>query len=453
MSFRGVLRALALLLTLLSLSAPPREASAHAWAKQKPVLFMSAEVSEERLRLTLCLPAPLLNQVLTQPIDVNYTLTPELQTEVYGQLERYFQSHNPILVDGVRVRPNLSALDLVLSAPLDEVEAAALAPNTKLHSGNEGAAILTLDVSLKGTPKLLSLRWDSDVLWTRGGRRSASQLTSKLMPGVLVYQDELSPIKLTPEEPEQLWRPSTPHLRPPSPAALELSPPPPPPAWHAWGWWLLFALSSLPLIALKRANTRLRLALSLSALALLGAGGASLRALGAPLPFSQGDNQGLSDEQARAILEALHSNIYRAFDYERDEEVYDALAESVTGPLLDWVFQEINRSLILKEEGGAQAKVSLVKPLEWSRRPLNDKEREALKGEAGLVTRGAFACEYRWRVVGEVTHWGHSHRRVNDYKARYAVAHTAQGWRLVSVKRMGHARRPELEGGLEGAQP
>ncbi len=36
----------------------------------------------------------------------------------------------------------------------------------------------------------------------------------------------------------------------------------------------------------------------------------------------------------------------------------------------------------------------------------------------------------RWRVKGAVFHWGHSHTRTNEYRARYTVRGTEHGWRI-----------------------
>jgi len=440
---------IALVACLTTLCAQPSELEAHAWAKQKPVLFLSAEVTERLLRLTVCLPKDLLNEVITQPIDPNYALSPAQQAQLSAELERYFQSHNPIEIDGQRALPNLSALDLVLSAPLAELEAAPLSDKVKLHSGDEGAAIITFEIGLKRAPQLIRLIWDNDQLWVRMGARRAGSLSSKVMPGVLVYQDELSPIKFTPEEPEHIWRPLGPKLKTPPPSVLALSPPPPP-TLDQLPWLLPTCLIALLLSPLFIRREPLSLRLLGYALLLIALPTSYLSITAAPNPFG-GERAQLGDEQRRAIFELLHQNIYRAFDYERDEEVYDALAQSVTGELLDWTFQEIYRSLILSDEGGARARVSLVKPLSWEAVELNERESSALKLESsGLKARelGAFAARYRWRVIGEVSHWGHSHRRVNDYEARYAVAHGPKGWRIFSVRSRGSARRPELEGGL-----
>lgn len=457
-AYKGSLTRLKLFVMILSCALAligvlhTSEVRAHAWAKQKPVLFLSAEIGQNELKITLCLPAPLLNEIITQPIDPNYALTPAQQKSLFDELERYFQTHNPIKVDGVRALPNLTALDLVLSAPLKELEEAALAEQVKLHSGNEGAAIMSFEIGLKRTPKLISLLWDNDSLWVKMGKQSSQQLSSKVLPGVFIYQDELSPIKLTPEDPEQIWRPIGPRLKSPPPSALSLIPPPPATILDhpqfLLIWLLIFGTSLLFL----RNSSRRPIGLVLALFCLLAP--LSLWIIPGASQIWSSKQKELSNDKLRSIFELLHQNIYRAFDYERDEEIYDALSESVTGPLLDWTFQEIYRSLILQDEGGAKAKVSLVKPLSWERSSLQERELKALSvdteqaSERHAKEASAFAVNYRWRVIGEVTHWGHSHRRVNDYEARYAIAHTSQGWRIFSVKSRGNARRPELEGGL-----
>ncbi|MCW5559537.1 MAG: hypothetical protein KIT22_17110, partial [Verrucomicrobiae bacterium] len=65
-------------------------------------------------------------------------------------------------------------------------------------------------------------------------------------------------------------------------------------------------------------------------------------------------------DEALAIFQPLHANIYRAFDYTTESEIYDALARSVDGPLLGKTYDDIYRSLILQEEGGALCRVKSV---------------------------------------------------------------------------------------------
>jgi hypothetical protein len=128
--------------------------------------------------------------------------------------------------------------------------------------------------------------------------------------------------------------------------------------------------------------------------------------------------------QAVAIFEPLHANIYRAFDYVQPSEIYDALERSVDGALLDALYNDIYRGLILQEEGGALSRVQRVDSL--------GVEVESI----GLLADGrpGFTLQHHWRVTGAVFHWGHSHYRTNEYRARYTVAaggpESGGGWRI-----------------------
>ena len=64
---------------------------------------------------------------------------------------------------------------------------------------------------------------------------------------------------------------------------------------------------------------------------------------------------------AETIFTPLPRDIYRAFDYVEEGEIYDALARSVQGDLLDELYQQVYRSLIMHEEGGAVSRVQAVR--------------------------------------------------------------------------------------------
>lgn len=125
--------------------------------------------------------------------------------------------------------------------------------------------------------------------------------------------------------------------------------------------------------------------------------------------------------EARAIFEPLHANIYRAFDYEERGAIYDALARSVDGPLLESLYDQIYTSLVMYEEGGAVSRVSAVRMMRAEIGSI---------GVAGDPPRAMFTLEAQWQVDGVVYHYGHSHRRTNEYVAEYAVGLTEEGWRI-----------------------
>ena len=128
--------------------------------------------------------------------------------------------------------------------------------------------------------------------------------------------------------------------------------------------------------------------------------------------------------EAEEIFKPLHANVYRAFDFVEEEDIYDALSRSVDGDFLDDLYRTIFRSLVMQEEGGAVARISDVRPIEIE------------VGEVGVVDAGeagprpAFNVRCRWQVEGVVSHWGHAHTRVNEYLADWSVALTETGWRL-----------------------
>ncbi|MDA1267063.1 MAG: hypothetical protein O2816_18435 [Planctomycetota bacterium] len=128
----------------------------------------------------------------------------------------------------------------------------------------------------------------------------------------------------------------------------------------------------------------------------------------------------LDEDTAARIFEPLHQNLYRAFDYSRPEDVYDALAQSVSGKLLRDLYKEVRDSLVQTEQGGAVSEVQAVRRLSL----------EVTDVAATLLDRPAFRLESRWQVDGAVFHFGHSHWRTNEYGARVTVALTDEGWRL-----------------------
>ncbi|MCR9247502.1 MAG: hypothetical protein NXI31_20920 [bacterium] len=127
-----------------------------------------------------------------------------------------------------------------------------------------------------------------------------------------------------------------------------------------------------------------------------------------------------TEAEAMAVFEPLHANIYRAFDYVDESEIYDALAGSVEGPLLDRIYNRIFRGLILQEEGGAVCRIDEVRPLETRVESVGVLEDDVV----------GFMVWLRWQVAGSVSHWGHSHSRTNQYEARYTVAQSPAGWRI-----------------------
>ena len=123
----------------------------------------------------------------------------------------------------------------------------------------------------------------------------------------------------------------------------------------------------------------------------------------------------------------LLQNIYRAYDYRDKNDVYDALAHSVTGDLLEELFLKIQSDLRMQEQGGAVARVKRVR--------ITHIEMAA----PGPGARLPVDCT--WRVKGTVEHWGHIHTRENEYTARIHLSTTPKDrGRIVAFEVTGEKR-------------
>jgi len=139
-----------------------------------------------------------------------------------------------------------------------------------------------------------------------------------------------------------------------------------------------------------------------------------------------------SKEAARAIFEPLLSNIYRAFDSPEEDDVFDALARSVDGPLLADLYRQIYGSLRQEEAAG---EVGRVNDVELLAAKIHDVRRD----EQG---RPSFRVDAKWRVEGVVRHFGHAHVRRNRYRARFGVRRGPSGWRIADSQILEQRRLP-----------
>ncbi len=128
----------------------------------------------------------------------------------------------------------------------------------------------------------------------------------------------------------------------------------------------------------------------------------------------------LNQAEANQLVESLLKNVYRAFDFRREEDVYDKLAVSVSGDLLSEVYLQNRRSLAVQRAGGAQAKVNEVKILDAVMQP-NTAHTLALK------------IKSTWTAQGSIGHWGHVHTRKNQYEANLTVEPVDGVWKITGL--------------------
>jgi hypothetical protein len=125
--------------------------------------------------------------------------------------------------------------------------------------------------------------------------------------------------------------------------------------------------------------------------------------------------------QAQELLQVLLKNVYRAFDFREEEDVYDKLAFSVSGDLLSDIYLQNRKSFSIQKAGGAQAKIKSV-------------EIEAATAERLDDRPLAYAIRGRWAAQGTVGHWGHVHTRRNRYDAIVTVAAVDGSWKITDLE-------------------
>jgi len=131
--------------------------------------------------------------------------------------------------------------------------------------------------------------------------------------------------------------------------------------------------------------------------------------------------------RANVLVETLLKNVYRAFDFREEDDVYDKLALTVSGDLLADIYLQSRQSFAVQQAGGAQAKVKEV----------------AI--EEAVATRrdeGGFGYDVRakWTAMGTVGHWGHTHIRQNLYDALLTIEAVDGSWKIKGMEVLEESR-------------
>lgn len=311
-----------------------------------------------------------------------------------AELERTFRERFPVELDGDRVIPTLRELVIQDGA---------------VEDASWRSARIVLVYPCERRPRRLSIRWDD----FEGEGVDFIPITIQEVGG----GPEM--FSLWPDHPEWTWHagdvipPRTPVAVVVPSAARSVAVPVPSVAMGLAGMLALLA------------TWRRRRGVGLVVAAALLAGAGLARDVGrVDLELGWGGRATLpAPSQARAIFESLHGNVYAAFAAESEDAIYDLLAASVAPERLDEMYGDVYESLLLRQEGGAVCSIAAVETIEGA------------VDESSYEVGGApeFFVDWSWRVKGIVSHWGHVHRRVNRYRARYTVRHDGVGWKIADV--------------------
>lgn len=130
-------------------------------------------------------------------------------------------------------------------------------------------------------------------------------------------------------------------------------------------------------------------------------------------------------DQVEVVAEALLTNLYRSFDVHEDRDVYDRLSLSVSGELLQDVFLQNRKAMILENKGGAKARMDHLELLS-----LENLQKE----------KDGFRAVAEWTVSGSVSHFGHTHYRKNRYLAEILLSIEEKSWKITDIEMLREER-------------
>jgi len=331
------------------------------------------------------------------------------QPEAAEQIGAYFSAGNPVRVDGEPIKPTVSRIDFY---GVDFRDFAQQAPKRRVSMANARAGII-LTYPLKRTPD------DVEVVWDRFNRYIFS------VRAVVYALDKTHATVFSRYGSEQTYRwrnPGRPPLPELEPVAVSDREPPainiPIPS--------LLGLLAIPCVAVALALRRATLPVWFAATTACLLFAAAVSPWGhRPMTVPWARPPAIPDSEAEPIFRRLHANLFRAFDYASEDQVYDALSRTVEGDLLRDFYLQIRKRLAMEEQGGALSRIEEVKLVSSRLRP---------RGNANVDSSDAFDVDATWTVRGTVEHWGHIHARTNQYDAAFRVEPIGGHWKFTRAE-------------------
>jgi hypothetical protein len=347
------------------------------------------------------------------------------EAEIRKRVSNSLKKHCAVMIDGIAVQPHKVRVSV---ESLEEMYSTVQELRVKLDYESK-RPIRTAGFVWKYYPKYDTLsppppfansspsdtQSDSDSF----DENSMAQDSEPSFAAELFVDGTLRLLNFNPEEPEYIWHADGVDAASDRPAGQQATVRPrtfPLPALSM----SLLAMSIVTVFFVKGKRRRL---VTLAVGVLVAGATCTLWTVHIDTPFERSVPT-LNASQAVDTFETLLANIYRAFDYTRESDVYDTLAVSVDGPMLSTIYTDIYNSLILRAEGGAVCRVESVNIHSADLLPaVHTQEKEP----------GAYSVRCSWQIDGLVKHWGHTHRRSHAFEAIYTVAPRDEVWKIIDV--------------------
>lgn len=328
------------------------------------------------------------------------------QEAIRTLIRDWLRDENPVTINGSRVMPEFSRIDFY-GLDLRDFAAQAAEQKVSLASGRVGIILRyqTLDDSVR----------DATLTWEK-----FYSAMNKIRSVVISYPDRIDRFEFSRfnkvDDNVLTWMCDPNALPQPIasvPAVVTLRPTVTIPV--ASLFCIVAAFSSL-----RISKPWLRLLISGAALIL---GVACWRSLGIKIEHPWQRPAELNSQKATEVFEKLHQGVYRSLDFGSEDRIYDVLATSVDGSLLEKLYLQLHQSLEMREQNGAIARIQAIK---------YDEGHQVPRAEMTVLWPG---FEYRstWTVAGTVEHWGHIHERQNRFDAVFTIEPRDGSWKITRM--------------------
>jgi hypothetical protein len=364
-------------------------------------------IESREVRHEILVPLVTLESSVLIARDDDAFLSLEEQDAAYDQIAAYFKSGNPVEINGQGVDAEVERLDFF---GLDFKDFAQQAERRKVSTANARVGII-LRYPAKSPPESVKITWDrfNRHIWSvqsivyafeEIGRKTFSRFGN---------------------EREFNWTGSA-RVPLPDIAPVSVQVADAPVRTVPIGTVACLVAAPVVLLCGRRGGLPARLLAGI-VVTLLVAAALAWNVLRVPLPLGGAPAAIVDAGEVSRVFEQLHRNVYRAFEFGDENAVYDALACSVSGDLLEQLYLQIRKGLEMQEQGGAISRIREVQLLQGE---LLETTKEA--------ERARFGYECAWTVDGTVEHWGHIHSRTNKYAARFQVSAIQGEWKITDVE-------------------
>ena len=377
-------------------------------------------ITDHEVRHEVLIPLATLTSVMEIQRKDKSFLEVDEQVAATEQVKAFFGAGNPVTIDGIEVKPVFDRVDFY-GLNLSDF---AVRPEKRKVSMASGRVGVIMSYSAKSRPTEVTVEWN---LMSSAIREVDS---------VVIAYSEVLKTKFSKFLSDNVYRWKAPD-RPPLPPITGLSgsydmekyAPTLTVSWATIGLWgLAAAMLMFGLFVASSVWPYLLVALA----GLVGSYFVSDYAVATyDHPWQQSEQFELSEEEAADIFGRLHANMFRAFDYVDESDVYQALAKSVDGDLLRDLYLQINQSLRVQEQGGAVAVIEKVQLVDGNPLPVPE--------EFAHESPVRFGYRANWTLDGTIEHWGHIHQRTNRYQARFVVEFLEgdddqAGWKITGIQ-------------------